>query len=494
MNSRTKAGWLLLIAVTIIATPYIVVFGFGSVWLWRHGWLWLWAIGTGGPTLLGFALAEWARRIAFPAAEKEPYPSTASTAVGLVARQAVRDISQRLQAKDLPLDKPDVLEKTAQDALVEVLDTVARLYHPESEQPILEAPITHIAAMVEMVARDFRQTFSENVPWGNSVSPRRLIWWKEKGQLAWQISEYLWQLNRIRRLCMRPATAIVQEVQDHWGQNLATKSVSGLKNWAIDYCVTKTGDYAIQLYSGHFVLDDESRPRVSERIENAMFEQEPLQVLVVGQVKTGKSSLINALLGSAQAPVDVLPTTNRVDLYECEPEGLPPIILRDTPGYGAVGDKEPPLAHLRREIEECDLLLMVCSANSAARQADRKLLEDLREHYRSEPRRIMPPVIYVVTHIDKIPDPFVGEAAQAVAGDLEVDAESLPLVCVEWNRRKNIEGLLAAIARRLPEAERLKCLRCVRQLRKEQDEDKLLRQLLGGLRLAGGWIVESQAK
>ena len=83
------------------------------------------------------------------------------------------------------------------------------------------------------------------------------------------------------------------------------------------------------------MLDDEYRPRISAAVEGLPFDQEPLQVLVVGQVKAGKSSLINALLGEQRAPVDTLPATDDVDLYECQPEGLPPIILRDTPGYGA---------------------------------------------------------------------------------------------------------------------------------------------------------------
>jgi GTPase Era involved in 16S rRNA processing len=476
-------------AVTLILAPYLIVFGIGSLWMWQRGLLWCWALGTGVPTLAGLALLEWARRVIFPPTNALPHPSPASTPAGQAAMEAVRKISLRLQAQDPPLDEPDVLEKVVRDVLVEVLETVARQYHPQAEQPILQAPVAHIAAVVELVARDFRETFSEKVPWGNTVTPGQLLWWKKQGELGWQISTYLWQINRVRRLCMRPGTALVQELHDHWGQNLATKSMGGLKQWMIDYCVTKAGDYAIQLYSGGFVRSDEYRPRLSAETESLPFDQEPLQILVVGQVKSGKSSLINALLGQVRAPVDTLPATANVDLYECQPEGLPAVILRDTPGYGTVGDTEDPFSRLESEIQECDLLVMVCTARSAARQSDRELLRAIREFFQQHPKQIMPPTVYVLTHADMVPEHLVAEAAEAVASDLGLVAEQIVVTCVQWDRLTNIEGIVTAIRAKLPEAERLKCSRCIRQIRKEQDEDKILRQILNGVRLTGGWIV-----
>ncbi len=403
--------------------------------------------------------------------------------------QAVAEISRRWQAQDPPLDQPDAFGKVLHDIVEEVLDTVARQYHPQAERPVLQVPVAHIAALVELVARDFRQTFSGSVPWGKTVTPEQLLWWKAKGELGWKIGAYLWQVNRVRRLCMRPATALVQEVQDHWGQNMATKSLVGLKAWAIDYCVTKAGDYAIQLYSGGFVAADEYRPRISAGVEAMPFDQEPLQVLVLGQVKAGKSSLINALLGQQRAPVDTLPATDNVDLYECQPEGLPSVILRDTPGYGAAADHEDAFSRLRPEIEESDLLLLVCTARSAARQADRALLRKMHAFYGADPKRMKPPVVCILTHVDTVPDHLAAEAVEAVAADLGLSAGQIAAVCVEWGRLANLEGLLSALRLPLPEAERLKIARCIRQIRKEQDEDKILRQIVGGLRLAGGWIA-----
>jgi uncharacterized protein len=489
MTPRINAYWLFLGAVILFIAPYLAVFGIGTVWMWRHGLIWLWAVGTGVPTLVGLALMERARRLIFPSAAGLPHAPPASTPAGQAAMQSVEAISQRLQAMNPPLEQPEVLEKVVREVLLEVLETVARHYHPGADKPALDTPVAHVAALVELVADDFRRAFTRTVPWGKTVTLGRLLWWKDKGNLGWKISVYLWQINRIRRMLMRPATALVQEVQDHFGQKMTTKSLDGLKRSAIDYCITKAGEYAIQLYSGGFVLEEEYRPRLSGQVESIPFDQEPLQVLVVGQVKSGKSSLINSMLGEQRAPVDVLPATDEVDLYECRAEGLPPMILRDTPGYSAVDSETDPFIRLQREIAECDLLVMVCSARSAARKADRELLMKVHESIEHNPKRQMPPFIYVLTHIDAVPEHLALEAAAAVASDFGVPSERIVPLCGQWGRQANLEGLVTAVEAALPEAERLKICRCIRQIREEQDEDKIIRQVLSGLRLAGGWVV-----
>jgi GTPase Era involved in 16S rRNA processing len=57
----------------------------------------------------------------------------------------------------------------------------------------------------------------------------------------------------------------------------------------------------------------EMRDRVQERFRDS---HNPLLVMVVGEGKFGKSSLINALSGKTVAPVSIVPKTWKVDLYE----------------------------------------------------------------------------------------------------------------------------------------------------------------------------------
>jgi len=489
MNERTKAWWLCGAGVVLIGVPYAVMFGLGSLWMWRQGWMWCWAFGAGLPTVVGLLLIESARRNLLPRAAALPHPPAAATAAGNAARQAIQEISRRWQSQDVPLDQPDGWEKILRGAVGEVLEVVGRQYFPKAERPASQVPIAHIAAVIELVARDFRRAWIENMPNGNTVTSDQLRRWKEKGKLGWKIGKLFWHMNRVWRLFMRPGSALLQELHDHAGQSVAAKSADQWRLWAIDYCVTKIGDYAIQLYSGEFLLRDEARARLAAAVEKMPFDEEPLQVLVLGQVKAGKSSLINALLGNAQAPVDVIPATDAIDLYEGQPDGLWPMILRDTPGYGAVGDCSDPFSMLQHEIDESDMLLLVCSARSAARQADRALLGKIHAWHRRDPRRIPPPIVYALTHIDAVSPSLVEEAREAVAADFGLSARQVTAVCGQWGKLANLDGLVAAIGERGPEAEQVKIARCIRQIRRERDEDKVLQQIVHGLRLAGGWMI-----
>ena len=64
-----------------------------------------------------------------------------------------------------------------------------------------------------------------------------------------------------------------------------------------------------------------------------VLDKEPLRILVVGQKKSGKSSLVNALFGEYRAATDVVPRTDQVEPYVLEREGLQQAIVLDTAGY-----------------------------------------------------------------------------------------------------------------------------------------------------------------
>jgi 50S ribosome-binding GTPase len=58
-------------------------------------------------------------------------------------------------------------------------------------------------------------------------------------------------------------------------------------------------------------------------------------LLVAGQVKAGKSSLINALFGELQAATDVLACTSNIIPYRLERNGTDLALVLDSPGYTA---------------------------------------------------------------------------------------------------------------------------------------------------------------
>ena len=93
----------------------------------------------------------------------------------------------------------------------------------------------------------------------------------------------------------------------------------------------------------------------------------------MGQKKSGKSSLVNALFGQYRAATDVVPRTDQVEPYVLVREGLEQAIILDTAGYDIAEAAEmlrPWIDHLHG----CDMVVCVCSAASASREADRRFL------------------------------------------------------------------------------------------------------------------------
>ena len=127
---------------------------------------------------------------------------------------------------------------------------------------------------------------------------------------------------------------------------------------------------------------------------------EPVSLAIVGQVKAGKSSLVNAFFGERRATVSVTPETAGATKYRLQSEGLPPLTIIDSAGYGESGATDQDLAAAVKLAKESDLLILVCHARSAARQADVQFLDRLRTEYEKTPGLKLPTVLLALTHID----------------------------------------------------------------------------------------------
>ena len=260
--------------------------------------------------------------------------------------------------EDLNWQQPETLIKV----VLEVLEKVFRHYFPLSEKPLLERPLPHVLGTVELALRDVRELAVQELPFGMKITLKGWQQLKSISEWAWLMFIAAYRGYRVVRM-VNPLPAIAREGVEWLSRKQDNRSLSDTKRWIIRESITRIGDYAIQLYSGDLVFNDEYRERVSPSVTSFDFSAEPLQVLVFGQTKVGKSSLVNAMIGEQRAPVDVLPKTDQIDLYECTRDNLPSLILRDTPGYagGDAGAREP-LADIREAVMECDLLLLVCSA------------------------------------------------------------------------------------------------------------------------------------
>ncbi len=517
--------WLLLGGVVLV--PYALLGAAGFVWLHGRGWLWAWVAATALVSAAGWLAGHWlVRRTqhAWRAQRAGPAPVAPDprwSPAGQAAWADVEALAQRAERQDLPLDRPEPLW----NLFLEVLQAVARHFRPNEPEPVLEILVPDVLRTAERVARDLRQAFSENIPGAHILTLGdlvRLRRWAGTGQEFYGLYR---TLLRVVRFGMNPLSAVVSEARDAAAARLYHASVDQIKRWAVGYCVRKAGYYAIQLYSGQFVEEEvfagyqtarsEADSHQAQRIRQTA-EAEPVRIAVLGQLKAGKSSLINALLGRQEAVVDAAPQAGgpRPFLFRPTAKGAdsPPAVLVELPGYDAGPGTSRPWQSIKSEILQSDLLLWVMAAHSGARQADRQLMDELRAFYLAELQRIMPPIVVAVTHIDRLrpldewSPPYdlarpagpkaqnISEALQVVREDLGLGPESPVVgVCTHSERVYNIyEALWPAILQAMPEAQRARYHRALRAYREEAYWRRLWRQSLNSGRLlvraAARWV------
>jgi predicted GTPase len=269
--------------------------------------------------------------------------------------------------------------------------------------------------------------------------------------------------------------------------------------------VDRVGYHAIELYSGKLLLTrqvtlPESIPQRHETRQHSVSSQAvpatPLRILLLGQVKTGKSSLVNALFGTPQAATDVLPATAKLTSYVLDRADLGgTIVVSDMGGYEEPNIPQVRLEEAFAEAQRADLLLVVLSAVNAAREPDRRLLSQLRDHFVRQTALRPPPVVALLTHIDLLrprrewmppynivsPDTAkahaIRGAVQAVATELQLPAELIVPVCLQPTRLYNVEeALIPLLSQVLPDAKRVLLLRRLKTLRQQEEWDLLGRQ------------------
>jgi len=487
----------LLLRLILFGLPYGLLIVVGSLWLYEHGLLIAFVGATALLSLVCWLLLRWIQ--SWPAPPRAPpLPVDTWPAAGEKAWADVEQLALAAEAHPPSLDDANAIVALFR----EVFDVVARQFHPKSKQAALEVTVTDALAIAALVIRDLRRFLEEQVPGSGRMTIHnigRVIQW---GPLANQIAMGLYNTYRLARLVANPPAALINEAQTAALGSTTTHIVSDLPRMAAGYCVRRAGRYAIQLYSGQIALDD---PEFAE-----LGADKPLRVVVLGQTKAGKSSLINALFGEMRAATDVLPCTDAIIPYVLERDGVFKAIVFDTIGFAGHGDKTA-TRKLETELERCDLVIAVVSARMAAREADRKLLDEARLRLAERTRLVVPPVVVALSHVDTLrpldewnpPYDLAGgeslkvrnmrDAIEAVADDLQVPRDRVVPVCLRAGAVYNVnEGLLPLIARVLPEGDRAKLLRLLMESRTVEQWEALKRQLVNAglsvVQIGAQWV------
>jgi predicted GTPase len=497
--------WRIVVVAVLLILPFVALAAAGSYYLWSSFWwgAWVWVPMT-ACMALGWALGwywQHKKQLLRPPAF-EPTPThTARDA------QAMKLVEARAQAAaKLEPDKftdPQHYMAVAQ----EMAQELATFYHPGAKDPIDHLTIPEILAVVELVSHDLADDVDRYLPGGHLMT---INYWKKARQLVdWSqtATNIYWIVTGI----FSPVNTAIRYVASQIGFSTPMQMLQqNVLLWFYVHFIHRVGKYLIELNSGRLaigatryrqIMEGAKGPAAGPAGAEAAEDVKQVTVTLMGQVKAGKSSTINALLGENRARTDVLPATAEIERYEFKPPDVPTkLVLLDTVGYGHAGPKADQLRATCEAAQTSDLLLLVLHARNPARQADLDVLKSLHAWFAARPYLKKPPIVAVLTHIDllspamewappydwikpKRPKEKSIRDAVAAAGEQLGDVRpTLVPVCVAAGKVYGVEEfLLPAVADKLDESHGVALLRC---LRAEKDAGKV-RKVFHQLAAAG---------
>ncbi len=401
---------LLLIAVLILL-PIALFAGVGAWAIWQSGhliWLsWMMPVCWG----LAWVLLRKSKRVevTLPEIGSRIHWTPHDKAAGEIVAAEQKRIGDEATAEQLT-DHTFFRDRT-----LDLATKLARHYHPKVADPLDALSVVEVMAVVRLVAEDMEVWFDENVPGSHlvSIGQWRMLakvpgWWRAVSNAGW-----------IASVVMNPFAGIARYAASKVFVDPVTKLVQNNVFGAFFMLyLRQVGFYLIELNSGRLRGGSARYRSAMSRLDGNRGltpksqgadaaplgrTEEPVTVTIaiIGQVKAGKSSLANCLLGEQRAAVDVLPLTQDVARYELRlEESHDRLVLLDTPGYSDAGATAEQLKATREAVRQADLILLVMAATSPAKQADATMLSELFGWFREQHHLKPPPVVGVVSKID----------------------------------------------------------------------------------------------
>jgi predicted GTPase len=437
------------------------------------------------------------------------------------AARMIRQFQERAeQFSPEQLTDPALYQQQGQELAV----ALAKHYHPRAEDAYSSVTVPEVLAAIRLVVDDMEEWMLESVPGSRLMTIRhwKLLgsapkWYRRLRDTAWVASVLINPLNVARyfssKLTLDPVSTELQS------ELLAAVYLRYIR---------QLGFYFVEMNSGRLrggadvyrkAFQPGAEPQAARVSDNPAFKSsaaQPVTLALVGQVSSGKSSLVNALAGSRQAEVDLLPETRNVSRYQIRlGEPAVSVTLLDTPGYSEAGLTADQKKQIQAALRESNCLLLVMDAHSPARDADVRALRELEEWYSSQPRLKAPPVIGVLTHVDllqptlewtppydwrqpaKPKEKSIHNAAEYVKGLFGASLATIVPVCTSSRKERAwgvVEELMPSLVPLLSDAQSVALLRA---FEKELDRDRM-KLLLRQLKRSGSdllrWYIDERIK
>lgn len=321
------------------------------------------------------------------------------------------------------LNNPSALMPYAKEA-EELALKISQVYQPGTSNPLSHVTIPEILTCAELVTTDLTALVDKYVPGSSAITIGHL-------QLARKGSEYYkkaMDIYWVVSAALNPLKTVVQYAGSRFGVQAGTAQIqNNILHWFFLTFVHQLGRYLIELNSGRLKVGAKryrelmarhqgdtavgptppapagSEPEMASDLDGETRLDLPRVTLsVVGPVKAGKSSLINALFGETKAAVAQVPHTAASTRYDLNTPGLPPLSVMDTVGFGVNGPTDADVANALEASRAADVLVLALPARSAARAPEVQFLDRVRAAFAAQPQLKMPPVVVALTHIDQL--------------------------------------------------------------------------------------------
>jgi predicted GTPase len=400
---------------------------------------------------------------------------------------------------------------------------VAELYNPGAADPFDHLTIPEVMTCAELVAADMNELVQKYVP---GVHMLRVRDYKRAKQAAdwYRVGQNVYWAGAA---VFNPVQVGLRWLASRYALGSLFERIQGnILLWFHTAFVHELGRYLIELNSGRLKVGVKRYREIMAAHQEPPIQTEPpppagtegstaaeppapaalpaagpkpVEVAVLGAVKAGKSSLVNAILGQQSATVDTLPVPHVGIRYLVRTAEGAPLSVLDTAGFGQEGPNEAEFAAAAEAAKDADLILLVTPATSPGRKPDVDLLDRLKAWFAARPQLKLPPVVVVVNQVDLLSpkaewsppyDWFAGsrpkevnirECVSAVREQVGPRAAEVVPVCARQGETWGItDGLVPVVASHLDAARGSAMLKLFHAEGSADQFKKLGRQLVEG--------------
>ncbi len=371
-----------------------------------------------------------------------------------------------------------------------LISAIAQIYYPQAKNPLLSIYLPQAYALLRGTVDDSDQWMQKLAPVLNQVTIGQAYEAYTVYQKIEPSARKVLQVWNWAQWLLNPIAAMTGTVTQRTNQRATQELLGNLGHLVRESTLRNLARQAIALYSGSApstlappplpptlptAKTQTLRDIISQAQPPEQVAQEPVNLLLVGRTGAGKSSLINTLFVAAQAQVDALPSTDRLQAYHWQAATGETLTLWDTPGYEQVDHPEF-REQVLAQATQADLVLLVTPALDPALQMDVDWLTDLQATQADLP------MMTIVTQVDRLrplrewQPPYdwqTGDRPKEIAireathYRMEVLKTSavLPLVTGADDRPAwGVEALSLAILNAVPTAKQLRLARFLRAL------------------------------